>query len=443
MISKLKKLIPGFVKVLYHKFRFLISSIKCSFPQKKLKLIGATGSSGKSTTSFMLYHILKESGKNVGLISTVGAYLGDKSLDTGLHVTTPDAHNIPPFFNMMLKEGAEYVVVEVSSHALAQGRLGNLSFDTSVFTNITSDHLDWHKTWENYATAKSKLVDMTKKDGLVVINKDDIKSYDFLKNKLEKRDRKYEEFSLKEVKNISSTLKQSFMYDNQQFNIPVIGSYNVSNALGAIKACAYLGVNTKDASNALETFNTLPGHMEVLGDENKRVILDFAHNTDSLEKSLVEVKNLTKEGKVISLFGSAGLRDVKKRYDMGLVAGKLSDIVIVVPEDPRIESLEEINDEIIRGCKDSNMSVIKRFSTHDEYLKENIKYVNSDKGVFAFDYEEVQARIDGIELGLKLLKKDDILITQGKGHEQSMCFGKTEYDYDEKKVINNLLKNIK
>ena len=200
-----------------------------------------------------------------------------------------------------------------------------------------------------------------------------------------------------------------------------------------------MDISIQECSKALNSFQTLVGHMEVLQDGKSKVIMDFAHNTDSLEKSLIEIKNLVGKSKSISLFGSAGLRDVAKRYDMGVVAGKFCNIVIVVPEDPRTESLYEINSEILRGCEESGLKLIKRFSSHEEYLKEKNTLMNTKEGVFVFDYDEIQARIDGIEIGINLLEDGDILITQGKGHEQSMCFGKTEFPYDEKKIINKLL----
>jgi UDP-N-acetylmuramoyl-L-alanyl-D-glutamate--2,6-diaminopimelate ligase len=440
MNNFIKKLFPNFIKVWYHKIRFLISNIKADKPNTKLKLIGVTGSSGKSTTAFMIYHILKESGKNVGLISTVGAYIDGNQIDIGLHVTTPDAHNIPKLLQRMVKDGCEYAVIEVSSHALSQGRLGNLKFDLSTITNITSDHLDWHKTWQRYAKSKSKIIDMTKPQGTVILNSDDEKGYRFIKKKLNNnRSLNVIDYSISLVQGLNSNTSQEFVFKDVRFIIPIIGSYNISNALAAIHITEKLGLTLNECSNALRNFETLKGHMEILRKENKSILLDFAHNTDSLKKSLIEARKLTKNGRLISLFGSAGLRDVKKRYDMGLEASKLSDIVIIVPEDPRTESLYDINSEIIRGCKDGNLDLIKRFDSKKEYISRKNNFVNTEKGVFSFDYEEVNARINGIELGISLLKKDDILITQGKGHEQSLCFGQKEYPYDEKSVILKLL----
>jgi UDP-N-acetylmuramoyl-L-alanyl-D-glutamate--2,6-diaminopimelate ligase len=440
MNNFIKKLFPNFIKVWYHKIRFLISNIKADKPNTKLKLIGVTGSSGKSTTAFMIYHILKESGKNVGLISTVGAYIDGNQIDIGLHVTTPDAHNIPKLLQRMVNDGCEYAVIEVSSHALSQGRLGNLKFDLSTITNITSDHLDWHKTWQRYAKSKSKIIDMTKPQGTVILNSDDEKGYRFIKKKLNNnRSLNVIDYSISLVQGLKSNTSQEFVFKDVRFIIPIIGSYNISNALAAIHITEKLGLTLNECSNALRNFETLKGHMEILRKENKSILLDFAHNTDSLKKSLIEARKLTKNGRLISLFGSAGLRDVKKRYDMGLEASKLSDIVIIVPEDPRTESLYDINSEIIRGCKDGNLDLIKRFDSKKDYISQKSNFVNTEKGVFSFDYEEVNARINGIELGISLLKKDDILITQGKGHEQSLCFGQKEYPYDEKSVILKLL----
>ena len=443
MIDKIKKLFPNFLKVWYHKLRFFLANLEAGFPDRKLKLIGVTGSSGKSTTSFMIYHILKNSGVKVGLISTIGAYIDGEEIDTGLHITTPDAHNIPKFLRRMLNSGVKYVIIEVSSHALAQGRLGNLRFDQSTITNITSDHLDWHKTWGNYANAKCKIIKMTKEDGLVILNKDDVKSYDYIKTKFNNcKHPQFKDISISMLEDIKSDFDQSFILNDIPFNIPILGSYNISNALAAINITKDIGISVEDSSEALKSFQTLKGHMEVLGDKGNMIILDFAHNTDSLEQSLLEIRSLIQnDGKLISLFGSAGLRDIKKRYDMGLVAGKLSDIVIIVPEDPRTESLYDINTAILKGCKDEGLELVKRINSKESYTSIKDILDSVDRGVIVFDYENVQARIDGIELGINLLKSNDILITQGKGHEQSLCFGKEEFPYDEKNVINNLLKN--
>lgn len=444
MNNFIKKLFPNFIKVWYHKICFLLSNIKAGRPNTRLKLIGVTGSSGKSTTAFMIYHILKESGKNVGLISTVGAYIDGNEIDIGLHVTTPDAHNIPKLLHKMVQKNCEYAVIEVSSHALSQGRLGNLKFDISTITNITSDHLDWHKTWEKYANAKSKIVDMTKPNGTVVLNSDDVKGYKFIKKKFKnKKNINFIDYSICLVEGVKSSTSQEFIFKGVGFNIPIIGSYNISNALVALHITRELGLTLNESSNALRNFETLKGHMKIFKKENKSILLDFAHNTDSLKKSLIEARKLTEGGRIITLFGSAGLRDIKKRYDMGLEASKLSDIVIIVPEDPRTERLYDINSEIITGCKDGNLDLIKRFSSEKEYVSQKSQFINTDKGVFSFDYENVNARINGIELGITLLKKDDILITQGKGHEKSLCFDKKEYPYDERSVILNLLNKLK
>jgi UDP-N-acetylmuramoyl-L-alanyl-D-glutamate--2,6-diaminopimelate ligase len=440
----MKALVPDFLKVWYHEVLFLLSNLRYGLSDRKLTVIGVTGSSGKSTTAFMIYHILKESGKLVGLVSTVGAYIGDEEIDIGLHVTTPDAQHIPKLLSKMVKQDVEYAVIEVSSHALDQGRIGFLKFDRSTITNITSDHLDWHKNWDNYAIAKSKIIEKTKDKGLVVLNKDDKKSYQFIQSRFEEiKTPNFINYSLDLVKDIESTTKQRFSYQGIEFTIPLIGGYNISNALAAIQIAKSLGLTLDECANALESFETLRGHMEILKDDENKIILDFAHNTDSLKKSIIEARKLTDEGRVITLFGSAGLRDVKKRYDMGLESSKLSDIVIIVPEDPRTERLYDINSEILRGCRDGGLKLVKRFSTEKEFITEKSKYMNIDEGVFVFDYEKVEARVNGIELGIALLKNDDILITQGKGHEQSLCFGKREYPYDEKSVILNLLNKLK
>ena len=166
---------------LLHLAQSVIANIYYAFPQRKLKLIGVTGTDGKTTTTQMIYHILKENGFKVGYISTISARIGDKEIDTGFHVTTPDPWSVPKYLKMMADQGIEYVVLESTSHGLVQNRLWGIEFNSATITNIKSDHLDYHKTWENYAKAKALLIDKVKDGGAVVLNEDDKESAKFFK----------------------------------------------------------------------------------------------------------------------------------------------------------------------------------------------------------------------------------------------------------------------
>ncbi len=426
-------------------------------------IIGVTGTSGKSTTSAMVYHILKEQGFRVGLISTVGVIAGEKNIDSGFHVTTPDPIALQKYLKMMVDQGVEYVVLEVSSHALDQGRLGLLKFDFSVFTNIKDDHLDWHKTWENYAGAKFKLVEKLRDTGTLIINKDDRRSYEFIKNKIEATGNRGDGFSLVEysIEGTISDIKESFSgidfsFFSENSHLNLIGKYNLSNFLAAAAVAQVLGISNKEISNSIKNFEGLEGRMQVMQNDPFTVIVDFAHNADSLEKSLESIRRIKdEESRVICVFGSAGLRDRQKRFDMGKVSGNMADITIVTAEDPRTESLYEINSKIIEGAEESGGTLVKRFATHEEYLdylKENgidssaqvdsssVQVIAiSSKSIFAFDYPEVQNRMDAIAFAIKLVKPNDIVITEGKGHEKSLAFGTTEYPYTDQAAVQSAL----
>lgn len=430
----------------FHILQSLFFSIKYKNPAKNIKIIAVTGTSGKSTTSTMIYHLLKECGFKVGLISTVEAIAGDKVLDTGLHVTTPDAKDLQKILKLMKEESMEYVVLETSSHAIAQGRLGFLKLDFAVFTNIKHDHLDWHKTWNNYALAKATLINKLKSNGKVIVNFDDADSYTFIKNRYysyAKNALNFIEYSAKkEVSSVKDTIDGvSFNYKDLEFLIPIIGQYNIENSLASIKVAESLNIKITDIKNAFKKFKTLKGRMEIMQKTPFTVIVDFAHNADSLERSLQAIKKIDSVKRIITVFGSAGLRDVQKRYDMGKVAAKYSDIIIATSEDPRIESLEAINSLIIEGAQSESFNLIKRFKSSSEfksYLNSNPKI--SKNSIFAFDQETVDSRFDAIEFAIKIAQDGDVVITQGKGHEQSLCFGTTEYPFTDQEAVIRALK---
>ncbi len=443
LIRKLKKT--------YHILQSEVAAIKLGHPAKKIKIIAVTGTSGKSTTATMIYHILKHAGLKVGLISTVEAVAGNKNIDTGFHVTTPDPIQLQKILREMKNKEMEYVVLETSSHSLDQGRLGFLKVDYAVYTNIKRDHLDWHKTWENYAGAKALLINKLKSDGKVILNKDDLDSYDFLRN-----------YYYKDAKNPLNFIEYSkrfdaadtdedytgleFTFEKQRFQLPVIGFYNIDNALAAIKTAQSLGLNLEIIADAFKDFKGVKGRMQIMQTEPFTVIIDFAHNADSLVQSLESVRNLKSVKRIISVFGSAGLRDVEKRFTMGEAAAKLSDVVVITSEDPRTESLYEINSEIIRGAKRSGAKLVKRFAVHKEYLdfiKEK-EYIDTkdEVEIYSFDEENVNSRFDAIDFAIRIAKPGDVIITEGKGHEKSLCFGKTEYPFTDQEAVNKALKNL-
>jgi len=229
-----------------------------------------------------------------------------------------------------------------------------------------------------------------------------------------------------------------------------LGKYNLENALAAIKVAEKLGIKIEKIAEHFKTFEGVVGRMQIMRKEPSLVIVDFAHNTDSLTKSLESARKLVGQGgKLITVFGSAGLRDKEKRFTMGEASGKLADITIVTAEDPRIESLFTINTRIIEGAKKSGAKLIKRFENHQGYLEFQKSFETSptDKRsslstggegrgeVYAFDQEAVDSRFDAIDFAIKISKPGDVVITEGKGHEQTLCFGTTEYPFTDQEAV--------
>lgn len=423
-----------------HLFQAIVSNIYYGFPARKLKVLSVTGTDGKTTTTLMLYEVLKKSGLKVGYLSTIGAKIGDKDLDTGLHVTTPDPWMVPKYLKMMKDKGMEYVVLESTSNGLQQNRLWGIKFSGGIITNIKSDHLDYHKTWENYALAKFKLIEQMKSGSTVVLNKDDSKGYKWLVDRINNKNLDINIVSIGEnvARNIQYSLSGiDFHYLGEKFHLNIVGKFNLQNALGVI-ALANKFMTLPTISQGLANFNAPKGRMEVIQIEPFTVIIDFAHTPNSLEKALISINQLKKkEQKLIMLFGCAGKRD-KERRKMGEVASKNGDIVILTAEDPRDEKLKDINDEIIKYAQKAKGELIKRIASNDEYKSINIDetinalskaLLKGMKPIIAFDEDNVQSRRDAISLALKVADKGDIVYLTGKAHEQSLAFGAKEKEY--------------
>lgn len=416
------------------------------FPQRGIKLIGVTGTSGKSTTASLIYTVLNENGYKAGVITTVEARIGEKTIDTGLHVTTPDPIELIKLISTMQREGAKFIVIESSSHSLEQGRLGILKFDFAVFTNITKDHLDYHKTWEQYATSKLRLLKKLKKDGVAIINKDDSGLHKLF---AKVRKKKVEFSKTEEITNITTSVTHTeFLYKNVKFSLGLLGEYNIDNAMAAIKIAESLNISTENIGRALGKFKGVKGRMESAYSKDFTIIIDFAHNTDSLKNAIESIRKTMNGGRIITVFGSAGLRDKEKRFTMGMVSGKLADITIVTAEDPRTEDLKAINTAIINGAEESNAKLVKRFANREEYRNfvlskelENIK-MSKEKLVFAFDEKGVEGRLDAIEFAIKIAQPNDVVLTEGKGHEQSLCIDTVEYPYSDHEAVKKALKNL-
>lgn len=388
------------INSVYHLPRAILANIIYGFPARGLKVIGVTGTDGKTTTVNMIYQVLKTAGKKVSMVSTINAVIGGKAYDTGFHVTSPDPMMVQKFAKIAKEKGDEYLVLEVTSHALDQYRFWGIKFDVGVVTNITEEHLDYHKTMENYLNTKLKLVKNVK---YAIVNSN-------LKTKYLNK------------KMITFGLNQGdFNQDQVKLKLKVPGDYNIENGLAALSVAFILGIEKKIAQKALEDFKGITGRMEeVKNNKGIKIFIDFAHTPNALEQALRSLSSqissgkLTK-GKLIAVFGSAGKRDVEKRSLMGQTAGKLADLVVVTAEDPRGE-LKTINEQIVRGAESAG------------------KVMNKDLFI-------VEDRSQAIAFAIsKVAQKGDTVGIFGKGHEASMNLdGKKEIPWSDKEAVEKVL----
>ncbi len=407
------------------------------WPARKLTVIGVTGTDGKTTTSNLIYKILIAAGIKAGMISTVNAVIGEEVLDTGFHVTTPDAHDVQNYLAKMVDAGLTHVVLETTSHGWAQYRVDACEFDVGVVTNITHEHMDQHGSYENYRAAKARLfssLERTKEKPqgnprLGVINRDDVKSFDFLNDFIKVNKLNYglgddADVRAEDIEYSSTGIK--FTAVSNDFRIGVssnlVGSYNVSNCLAALTATVYgLGIDPLVAAQGIATLDGIPGRMENIAmGQNFIAIVDFAHTPNALKVTLEAGRAFTSDpsprargegvkekGRVISVFGSAGLRDKEKRRMMAETSAELADLTVLTAEDPRTESLEGILEEMAAGAR-------------------------SRGGREGETFWRVPDRGEAIKFALRLAREGDVVLSCGKGHEQSMCFGRTEYLWDDR-----------
>jgi UDP-N-acetylmuramoyl-L-alanyl-D-glutamate--2,6-diaminopimelate ligase len=407
-----------------------LSAAYFGFPSRKLTVIGVTGTDGKTTTANLIYEILKAAGIHAGMISTVNAQLGDQVLDTGFHVTTPEAPDVQHYLAQMVSAGLTHVILEATSHGLDQQRVAACDFDLAVVTNITHEHLDYHGTYEAYRAAKGRLFTQLalthqKIQGnprLAVINKDDV-SYEYLLDLVGDLDpgvrvvsyglQSAADVMAVDVKSQPQGLRFVAQIEEQELNVQskLVGEYNVSNCLAAIAATIEgLGLDGRTAQQGIAALQDIPGRMEIIDKgQGFLAIVDFAHTPNALKRALQTARQLT-QGNVISVFGSAGLRDREKRRIMAEVSAQMADLTVLTAEDPRTESLEDILAEMAAGAE-------------------------SKGGQEGTTFWRVPDRGQAIKFALNLAKPGDVMIACGKGHEQSMCFGEVEYPWDDRTAM--------
>ncbi|HEX8991505.1 MAG TPA: UDP-N-acetylmuramoyl-L-alanyl-D-glutamate--2,6-diaminopimelate ligase [Anaerolineales bacterium] len=406
-----------------------LSAAFYDWPGRRLTVIGVTGTDGKTTTTNLIYQILKAAGIRAGMVSTVNAVIGSAVLDTGFHVTTPDAHDLQRYLAMMVEAGLTHAVLETTSHGWAQHRVDACEFDIGVITNITHEHLDQHGSYENYRAAKARLFTSLERTAmkaqgnarLAVLNRDD-SSFDFLNELVRVNTLSYGLDPCADLRatNVAPGLKGSeFEVVHPAFRIGVstslVGAYNVSNCLAALGACVVgLGIAPEIAVRGVAALEGVPGRMERIDlGQPFTAIVDFAHTPNALKVTLETARALLAKApgsqmhRVIAVFGSAGLRDREKRRMMAETSAQLADLTVLTAEDPRTESLDAILAEMAQGAAQAG-------------------------GREGETFWRVPDRGEAIRFALAMARPGDIVLTCGKGHEQSMCFGTREHPWDDR-----------
>lgn len=380
-------------------------------PEKSFCLIGITGTNGKTTTTYLVKSVLESLGKTVGLIGTNQNMIGTEVIPS--KHTTPDSLELMQLFAKMREKKADYVVMEVSSHSLSLDRVTACTFDVGAITNITQDHLDFHKTMENYLEAKGILYKITKSG---IVNADDMSASYLLENSecesmltygIENEcDMRATNVELSE-KGVSFDL--TFENKNYQVELSIPGEFSVYNALTALSCLVSAGISMNDAVNGLKTARGVKGRVEVI--ETGRgfsVIIDYAHTPDGLYNVIKTIRGFCK-GRIITLFGCGGDRDSDKRPKMGKIAATLSDYCVVTSDNPRSEDPEKIIMQIVEGMKDG------------------------------CEYSVVVNRFSAIECALDMAKQGDVVLLAGKGHETYQILADRTIDFDEREIVNKLL----
>lgn len=403
------------IKNFFHRLEAFFAALFFGFPARKLKIIGVTGTDGKTTTTHLIHHILATSGAKAGMISSIHAHIGGKSYDTGFHTTTPRAFSVQKILAKSAHNNDEFFVLETTSHALDQGRVAGVNFFIGVITNITREHLYYHHTFDEYFDAKMKLCAHAKQ---ILINKDH-DSYKKIAHYLKKTHQAFMSYSLSKKADYTWPKKTP---------IPIKGDFNKQNAMAAFAVCRQLGVDEKSIVHGVKTFSLPKGRYEIIQAQNIKVVVDFAHTPASILHILktIHEEDLKKGGHIIHVFGAASERDNEKRTPMGEASGTYADLVILTEEDYRHENPQIICEEIAKGLKKKGFV----------YKTKKDMTINSHKA-----YTIITDRKEAIESAIALATQGDIVVATGKSHEKSLNRGGKEYPWDEFEAIYEALKN--
>ena len=397
----------------YHYGQAVIAGVKNGFPAKDLHVIAVTGTNGKTTTCFMIWNMLKKAGHKTGLMTTV-AYGVDKLEPELGHMTTVDALTLNKRIKQIKDQGAEYLVLEVTSHALAEFRTLGIPVEIGIFTNLTHEHLDYHKTLEGYRNAKGKLF---KKAKFSILNADDpaTKYYETIA-------KDYATYGIKHGQNKPEKIKLQvngvkYLYHGMNIETKIPGVFNVYNSLAAAIAGEKLGLTKEQIEHGIKSLDSVEGRMNVIDEgQNFTVIVDYAHAPDAIEKVFESVKD--HKGRIISVHGGAGRRDPSTRPIRGEILGLHSDIVIITEDDTRDEPLDQIMAGFVKGAKKAGKTEGKDLFTEPDRKK-------------------------AIKLALEKAKKGDLVLILGKGHEKTILRPDGPHDFEDIAVTRKLLRTKK
>ncbi len=388
------------------------------FPGQAMTVIGVTGTDGKTSIANMIYNMLTVAGHKTGLISTINAIIGDTEESTGLHISTPQAPQVQALLRRMVTAGCSHCVLESTSFGLLEHRADAAMFDVAVISNVTHAHLDYHKTWDNYMAAKARLFELAR--SFAVANVDD-KSF---ANVQQAAQAPLISYGLVKAASVTaqdvrfSAESTTFTLISANESIPIttelVGKFNVYNLLAAGSVGIGLGLAAADIKRGLEATKAISGRMERIDQgQTFLTIVDFAHTPNALDRAIEAARGMT-EGKIITVFGSAGRRDVEKRSLMAAISAEKADLTILTAEDPRQESLADILQTMAEGCLAQGG------------IEEQTFWRMADRG-------------RAIRLALSLATENDLVLICGKGHEQSMCFGSTEYPWDDRTATRKII----
>jgi UDP-N-acetylmuramoyl-L-alanyl-D-glutamate--2,6-diaminopimelate ligase len=387
----------------------VVASVAYGYPANAIKAVAVTGTNGKSTTVALVRHLLDEPDARAASIGTIGVYIGETPLgETGL--TTPGPIELQRVIRTLVDRGVRSLAMEASSHSLDQHRIDGVRFEAAVFTNLTRDHLDYHGTMEAYLAAKTRLISYLTPSGTAVINADDPAWH-----ALPQAPRRLTFSATGRAADLrtvrvhygqrGSEWRLAAFGREYDVHLPLIGAFNIENALGAAGAAHALDLSFEKIVERLESVPQVPGRLEILH-ERPTVLRDYAHTPDAIERALEAVRPFTK-GRLIIVFGAGGDRDRGKRPTMGAVSERLADVVIVTSDNPRTEDPERILDEIETGM--------------------------------SRPHERIEDRERAIAKALELADDDDVVLLAGKGHETYQVRGTTNYPFDERAIVRTLL----